>query len=360
MVRQGHSAELSRSPHHLVRLFAHHPEQRRRTVLFIFTAAAIGVLAGCEPVAVDKDLLVEGKELFTVDFQQGQTLRYKFVSSRDINIDWEPTKKTSKKRSKRDKDTTGKSSESMEMVVAYTPIEVDPYGLTTIKATCESVKVRRSKSSPKDAVESLPGKTFILSVGPTGRIEDYSQLEELIREIGKKAFRPDPDSRRIKEPDMICDFIVTQWFLWDSVSSIVKASEGVSVGQTWKSKLSVPGPMVMRKARDVTYTLTEIRETEKGRLAVIRSSYEKTDSIPDRWPPWPYIGRFRVSGTFGFLKANKILDLQGKGEELFNIDAGRIEQYNQQYQVQLEAYIPMGIRAKPQVTIKQNLSMQLL
>jgi hypothetical protein len=118
--------------------------------------------------------------------------------------------------------------------------------------------------------------------------------------------------------------------------------------------------MVMRKARDVTYTLDEIRQTDKGRLAVIRSTYEKTESIPDRWTPWPYTGRFQMSGTFGFLRGYKILDLQGQGEELFNIDAGRIEQYNQQYQVQLEASMLMGIKVNPRITIKQNLTMQLL
>jgi hypothetical protein len=53
------------------------------------------------------------------------------------------------------------------------------------------------------------------------------------------------------------------------------------------------------------------------------------------------------------------MDLQGQGEELFNIDAGRIEQRSQRYQVQLEASLPMGISASPQVTIKQTLTMEL-
>jgi len=38
----------------------------------------------------------------------------------------------------------------------------------------------------------------------------------------------------------------------------------------------------------------------------------------------------------------------------------RAEQYNQQYQMQLEASIPMGISVKPMITIKQNLTMELL
>ena len=253
----------------------------------------------------------------------------------------------------------------MDMVVAYTPIEVDPYGLTTIKATCKSVKVGRTSSgtgrqgTSKDAVENLPGVSFTFTVDPAGKIEDYSQLEKLIKEIGEKAFRQKGKGGRIKEPDMIGDFTATQWFLWDSVSSIEKAAEGVCVGQSWKSKLPVPTPMVIRKARDVTYTLDEIRQTEKGQLAVIRSSYSLADSVPSSWP-MPYSGSFQMSGRFGFLRGYKFLDLQGQGEELFNIDAGRTEQYNQQYQVQLEASFPMGINMKPRITIKQNLTMELL
>jgi len=67
-----------------------------------------------------------------------------------------------------------------------------------------------------------------------------------------------------------------------------------------------------------------------------------------------------MSGTFGFLRGYKVLDLQGQGEELFNIDTGQIEQYNQEYQMQMEASFPMGISVKPLITIKQNLTMQLI
>jgi len=332
-----------------------------KTALTVFTVVLLIVLAGCEMRVGEKGLLIGEKKLITVDFQEGQTLRYRFVSRKNIEVNWDPTKSSSK----RGKSKVDKSSESMDMVVAYTPIEVDPYGLTTIKATCESVKVRRTSSGTarqgtnKDAVKSLPGKSFTFTVEPTGKIEDYSQLEKLIKEIGKKAFRPKGKRGRIKEPDMIGDFTATQWFLWDSVSSIEKAVEGVRVGQSWKSKLSIPTPMVTRKARDVTYTLDEIRQTEKGQLAVIRSSYSPAKSVPSSWPV-PYSGRFQMSGRFGFLRGYKFLDLQGQGEEVFNIDAGRTEQYNQQYQVQLEASFPMGINTKPRITIKQNLTMELL
>ena len=190
-------------------------------------------------------------------------------------------------------------------------------------------------------------------------MEDSSQLNELIREIGEKAFRQGGSGGKIKNPDMIGDFVATQWFLWDAIASIEKPLEGVSVGRRWTSKLSVPTPMVSRLARDVTYTLEEIRQTEKGELAVIKSSYSLAKSVPSSWPI-PYTGSFRMSGTFGFLTRYKFLDLQGEGQELFNIDAGRTEQYNQQYQLNAEASVPFGMEAGAGIKIKQNLTMQLL
>ena len=330
-----------------------------KTALTLFTVIFLIALVGCEPGVEGKKPLTGKKKLITVNFQEGQTLQYRFVSSRDIEVDWGPTKKGSKPGPNK----VDKSSESMDMVVAYTPIKVDPYGLTTIKATCKSVNVGRTSSgtgrqgTSKDAVESLPGVSFTFTVEPTGKIEDYSQLEKLIKETGEKAFRPESREGRIKEPDMIGDFTATQWFLWDSVSSIEKAAEGIRAGQSWKSKLSVPTPMVTRKARDVTYTLDEIRQTEKGQLAVIRSSYSPAESVSDNWPPMPYSGSFQMSGRFGFLRDYKFLDLQGQGEELFNIDAGRIERYNQQYQVKMTSSFIVGTN---QITIKQTLTMELL
>ena len=289
----------------------------------------------------------------TVDFQAGQTLRYKFVSSREITVEWD----TTAAKSRPGRPVSDKSSESLEIIMAYTPIDVDLYGLTRVKATCESVKVARSKGPGRDAVDYLAGKNFTLAVGPTGKIEDYSQLDELLKEISKKAFRPNTD---IKEPEMISDVVATQWFLWDAVSSIKEPSRGAAVGQSWTSKLSVPTPMVMRKARDVTYRLDEIRPGEKGRLAVISSSYRIADSAPRQWPI-PYSGRFQVAGAFGFYRNYKVIDLQGKGQELFNIDAGRTEQYNQQYQMQLNASLLMPLAGvNPKITIKQNLTMNLL
>jgi hypothetical protein len=331
-----------------------------RAALTIVTVLSLIFLAGCNGAA-DKDHTTqkieppkEGKELLTMDFQPGQSLRYKFVSSREILLNWDPTKKSSRPG----QETIDRSSELMEMVVLYTPVEVDPFGLTTLKATCESVKATRSKSptgrtAPTDAVQHLTGKTFTIKVNATGKMEDTSQLDELIRQIGEKAFRAGSRMGRIKEPDMIADFISTQWFLWDAVSSVEKPADGVSVGESWSSQLSVPTPMVMRKARDVTYTLDEIRETDKG------STYSLADTVPAGWPV-PYTGSFMMSGTFGFFRGYNVLGLSGKGRETFNIDAGQTEQYNQQYQIQMDAVLPGPLGPNPRITINQNLSMQLL
>jgi len=198
-----------------------------KTALTILTIVIMGISGGCESGTWVKEPL--NKELLTVDWQDGRRLEYKFVSRREMTLDWDPTGKVSKSA----KSTPDKSTESMEMVVAYTPIEIDPYGLTTIEATCKSVKVVRSKGSRKDAVEHLAGKTFTFAVGPTGKIEDYSQLDELLKEIGNKAFFTDANGDRIKEPDMICDFIATQWFLWDSVSSLTNPNQSYPCLLRW-------------------------------------------------------------------------------------------------------------------------------
>jgi hypothetical protein len=322
-----------------------------KTAPIIFTALVLSLLAGCQTAP---------KEVLTVDFQKGQTLRYKFVSSRDIEVDWGMETKSSKEATK---SGIRKSSESMEIIVSYTPVEITA-GLTTVNATCESVKVTRNSETTRqretgDAVESLAGKTFTFNINAAGKIEDNSQIEALIKEAGEKAFRSRGDNDRIKEPDMIGDFTATQWFLWDSVSSIKKPIEGVSLGQTWNSTVSVPLPMVTRQARDVTYKLEQVRDSNQGRIAVITSTYSPAKSTSANWP-MPYSGSFQIIGTFGFLRNYKLIDLQGTGQELFNIDKGRTEQYNQQFQANFDAALAMPLGVNPKIKIKQILTMQLL
>ena len=324
-------------------------ELKLKKALVVLISAALLTLAGCEAKEEEK------KELFSVDFQENQTLRYAFTSSREIETRW-PSGSSTKK------DNVDKNFESVEITVAYTPVKVDLYGLTTIKATCEKVRASRRPGSNKtkgDAVVHFGNKSYTFTVNPAGEIVDNSELYELIREIGKKAFRSSTKRGRIKEPDMIWDYITTQWFLWDSVSSIEKPADGVSIGQSWKSKLSIPMPMVMRQARDVTYTLDEITQSEKGRLAVIKSTFSRASSVPGGWPIL-YTGKFQMSGRFGFLMRYRIQELTGEGKEIFNIDAGRIEEYNHNYKIKMKASLRMGLSGGPEITIKQRLTMKLL
>ena len=321
-----------------------------KTTMTVLAVVVLSVSAGCSGTVVQK-------ELFALDFQKGRTLQYRFVSSRDIDIDWGMPEKSSK----RTKGKTDKYRESTDIVVDYMPIEIDPDGgFVTVRATCRSVKVERTKGARKDAVKSLAGKSFTFTVDPAGRIEDYSQLEQIIKEAGEKAFARSSKRGRLKEPDMIGDFTATQWFLWDSISSIEKPVEGVAMGQSWDSQLSIPAPMVIRKARDVTYTFEEIRQTPKGRLAVIRSSYSPAESPLRKWP-LPYTGIFQMKGTFGFFRGYEMLELKGQGEELFNMDLGRIERYKQQYRVKFAVVLPLPLPgATPRITIEQKLTMKLL
>ena len=334
-----------------------------RTRITIVVSVVLALSSGCRtrsagPQAQGTRTSQGSRLLLTVDFEPGRVLRYKFVSHRDITLDWDPGAATSVNR-------VQKQSERLELVVAYTPVEVDPYGISTLRAVCESVAIRRTgrpsgQGANTDAVTTAQGKAFTLKVDPRGKIVDASDLDRLIRELGAAAFRPDTSRGRIKEPDLIGDFIATQWFLWDAISSIEAPVAGVAEGQSWKSALSVPTPMVMRQARNVTYRLAEVRDSDRGRLAAIDSLYSLADSAPQGWPV-PYAGRFQLSGTFGILGAYDIVALEGNGRTLFDVEAGRIECQDQTYTLQMKASLPpMGIRANPFIVIEQTLTMELM
>lgn len=314
-----------------------------RILFYIFFAVFI---AGC-------DTPVSEKTLFSVDFNKDEAVRYRFISERTIDTNWNPDEQ---------KPGTSKiTSESIDMVIKYVPVEVNPYGITTIEAYCESIKASISGSSRKDAAETIAGKSFKITVGPNGKIHDRTELVKVIQEAGKSAFRKDGN---IKDPDLIEDFAATQWFLWDSVSSIEKPIAGLKVGQKWQSKLPVPNSMVIRPVRDVTYKLAEIRQTDNGRIAVITSTYELADSVPEDWSPLPWSGRFQLAGQFGFFRSMfqglNVTSIEGQGEELFNIDLGRTESYEQSYKVKIKTGGSPLPGADPIIAIEQRISMQLL
>ena len=332
----------------------------------VCTAVGLSLLAGCNGVAWERGLFGprRDRQLFSVDFQPGRVLRYKFVSKREILIDFGAL--SGKRRAGQQKH---KSLEQMELVMAYRPVEIDPLGFATIEATCESAKVRRvsmlgKQASKKDAVTTAAGKSFRLKITPSGTIEDKSQLRELIKETAKAAFGRG-GRKGIKEPDMIFDFIATQWFLWDSISSIKRPAEGVAVGESWQSKLLVPLPVPMRVGRDVLYQLEEVKDSETGQIAVIKSSFTLAERPDSGWPV-PYVGNFQMAGTFGFFSGYEVLSLSGGGEQLYNIDAGVIESDRQEYEVRMSVRMPgMGRKSaiaklEPNMTVRQEITMQLL
>ena len=323
-----------------------------RTKILVVALIA-GIIGGCTSAPSSR------KTLLTVDFKPGQTLKYKFVNSRNMAVDWGPMRGGGPSK-------INKSSESLEMVVSYTPVKVDPYGVSTIRADCESAKAKRTSESPRqqnwqEAAEGFAGKSWTFTVDARGKIVDGSGFRDVLLQVGQRAFRADRSKGLIKDPDMLFDVIAMQWFLWDSVSSISNPTKGVAVGDKWKSVLAVPATMVLFAARDVNYTLSEIRvQDANNRIAVIDSSYSLLWPNPPEWPV-PYTEPFQMSGIFGFLREYKTLDLQGHGQELFNIDTGQTEKYSQSYTMHASASMPMGLSGvNPQITIDQNMTMELL
>jgi hypothetical protein len=283
------------------------------------------------------------------------------VSQRNVQVDLDSTGSGSKSR----KSKPQKMSEKMELVIAYKPVELDPYGLSIIEGTCESAKVTRSdfarRDKFRDAVESLAGETFRFQISPAGHIEDYTDLKALVKRLGEKAFASTSGRQgRVKNPDMISDFSAMQWHLWDSIASIEDAVKGVAVGQTWKAKQFVPLPLPLTMARDTTYTLSAFEDTDSGRNAVITSSYELSKTRVKNWPK-PYSGSFNMKGMFGFLRNFKFRSIEGSGKQIFNIDAGTLVSEQQQYQVLIEAgfMMPLGDMV-PLITIDQKINIQLL
>jgi len=325
----------------------------RAAVICLVTFPALSFISACQ--RPDYQQLVrtaKGANLLTVDFQQSQVLRYKFVSSRDTAVIMDDASTTRKGK-------TTKYSERMEMIVSYSAVDVNSYSFTTIEAKCESINVTRNPAAgaKNDAARNFAGKSFTFRVSPAGKIEDRKELEALIEEVAQKAFRTSTQRGRIKEPDMVSDFLATQWFLWDAVSSIDNPVQGVAVGDRWESQLSIPTPMVMHKARDVVYNLEEVRQTDNGQEAIITGSYSLSKKAPSGWHI-PYTGTFYQSGPFGLFGKYRISGLQGTGTETFNIDAGRIEQSEQDYEMNMTATLPLPVRIK--INMKQKLTMQLL
>lgn len=299
--------------------------------------------------------------LLGFDFDRGQTLRYEFVSERDIAVDFGASE------TDEESDSARRSSERLELVMAYEPVEVDEFGFATVKVTCESAKARRVSISGRtetgDPVTTARGKSFLLKITPAGRLEDKADFAEFLRQLGEAAFRG-PRGSTPKDPDMIFDLIATQLYFWDSISSIENPAEGVAVGDTWKSTLLAPLPIPKPVPRNVTYALAEVTTEGSADRAMITSDYS-LGTEPMTGFPMPYTGSFRMRGMFGFFRGYEVLELAGDGRQIFNVDAGRIESGRQQYRLTLSAAMP-GSRGsslgsgRPAITINQTFTTRLL
>lgn len=326
-------------------------------LFFIFTI----MLAGCQRAT---SIARGNNELLSVDFKQGQILRYKQVSERQVQLDFDPGGKISKGGDKGRIQTT---TERLEMVVAFNPVKVDPDGFSTIEAKFEQVTPSRSslsgqQPSGKDALNYLQGKTITFTIAPSGMITDRTGLDEMIKRLGEEAFGG--KGKGIKDPDMIQDFMTLEWMMWDAISSIKKPAQGVAVGQTWQSQLMAPMPVPMRLARDTTYTLEQIEEANGVRVATINSVYVMGQKPPSDWPI-PYTGSFQMRGIFGFLSGYNVLSIEGGGNERFNISEGRVEHIGQDYQMNVSAQMPFGLGSDqttphPNMIVRQKLSVELL
>jgi hypothetical protein len=321
-----------------------------------FYAFIVGLIvvissAGCQ--------LGQQKELLVVDFKADTTLRYKLVSERNTSIDLDPTGVASKGK----KSKPQKIFEKLEMVIAYKVVDPNPYGLSTISATCESAKVTRraSKKTPRDAVEYLEGQTFTFKVSPVGKIEDYSEIQKIVSELGEKSISDGgPRKGRIKEMDMIADFITLQWHVWDSIASIENPLDGVGVGDSWSATQIIPLPVAVQAVKDTTYTLKEIDESGEQRLAIIESTFAESKAKYENWPS-RYKGRFRMKGTLGFLRGYRITELEGTGRQMFNVDTGTVISEEQSYKVTMSAkfMLPLG-GMEPVVVVDQKISLRLM
>ncbi|NQV33310.1 MAG: hypothetical protein HQ515_11505 [Phycisphaeraceae bacterium] len=320
----------------------------KRTVCVVIPACLLVFAAGCDKAAFNPEevLLIP-----RVQFTQGETLQYLFKSHRSVEVQWD-----AKALAEGDQNAAHTMTETLILRMAFEPIEVTD-AKNVLQATCESAVVRRSsltgkRGAGRDPVERMAGKSFRLVLDAQGRTTDANELDALLKELGTYAFRQ-AGGQRIKDPEMISDVIASQWFLWDAVTSI--DPNGVEPGDTWQSRLSVPTPMVMRKARDVTYTLADVNDTVATIDMVCTLS---PDKAPRSWPI-PYAGTFQASGTFGFLRGFKVLSLEGRGSEQFDLAQGRSLEYEQTYHMELQGMIPFSMRVMPRIVIDQTLSMTL-
>jgi len=292
-----------------------------------------------------------------VSFEKDVPITYRMVSERETEIDL--TSGDPKKKS-RPQTTT----EKLELVIVYTPVVVDPFGLSTLKVECDSVKVTRSgfsgKKSASDAMESLTGKSFTLNLTPTGKMADISDLERIAAELGEDSFSKGRQNTRIKNPDMISDFLAMQQYLWGAGSAISNQMD-LKEGDTWQTQQTIPWPVPIYPppGRMTTYTLESIAAEDLSRRATIKSTYAMSETPIEEYIRPYEEGNFQMRGLFGFLRNFQFKHIEGTGTQVFNIDDGLVESDRQQYLLDVTArfMLPLG-DSLPVLTVKQKISIE--
>jgi len=301
----------------------------------------------------------QSRIVLAVKFENESSLKYRMVSERNIEIDLDGPADKAKPTS---------ILEKLELVMSYSPVgQVKPYGITTMKAVCESARVTRKGSTGKtsaDMTELLAGRSFTFTVSPVGKVLDYSEMDALVFELGKKTIKTSGKQGRIKSPDMIADFVALQKHLWDPVTSVPQGTVGAVKGQTWKRLEIVPLPVPVRATKEITYTLVDggrkaVEAEGAERKVEIRSTFVLSD---EKIPDWPrlYEGSFRMRGMFGFLRSYRFKSIAGSGVQIFNVDSGVVESDEQEYRFLMGASFPMPLADPPVLTIDQKLTIKLM
>jgi len=330
--------------------------------------------AGCSETARRTDLALDNQAgervSMSVEFPDENPLKYKVVSRREMVLDFDPSRRMSKPGSNPIQEMT----EEAELTLEYKAVGKAERGGTLVQVKCTNAAVRRARltggTAAADALATLSGHSFTMKVSASGQILDTGEIEKVIHDLGEAAFGGRDDryeGRRIKNPDMIADFIAVQWYMWDQQQSIPRPASGVALGQEWSSRrrLLAPFPFVARTGRDATYTLAEVQRVDGDVRAVITSTYTLAESPSMDWP-LPYSGSFSQRGSFGFFHSYNVQELVGEGTQVFDVTEGRILTDEQHYTAKVSAVIPFGGLGKdgespePNITVRQVIRMELL
>jgi hypothetical protein len=296
-----------------------------------------------------------------LDFDTAAPLRYRFVSSREVQIELSSSSAGKKEDSKL-------ATETLEMVFRIRPLEANPYGLSTLEFLCESVQTKRTTFSGKpaagDAVQHLQGRTYTLQVSPTGQIELTDSFRTLLREIGQKSFVQKADSKqRIKDPDMILDWLFFHYTLWDLTASNPKPLRGIAPGSSWTSEQFLPWPVPIQNlpSRLITYTVDRLEDRQVTRMAAVSTRYQLREK-PLLNFPLPYEGSYQIRGSlFSVLHGYRHESLEGSGRLLFNLTEGQLESAEEDYTLQTSAnfILPLG-DSLPKLTVRQHIQIERL